>query len=93
MPVVKEIHLAYSYSPKYRTYYCKGYVRETGHPGNPGYVYKTTSRCALGDTREEAEKETLSRVIHNYDMTGGAKAFPVVNHGRMPHILVEGMSF
>lgn len=87
MTARRELHTAYAYSPKYRTYTFAAYIRETGHPGDPSRVWKTFCRYAVDDTREAAERRALEYVGMD------ARELPRVDHGRKDHATVTGYLF
>lgn len=88
-----EIHVAYSYSPGSKTYYAASYIRETENLGLPGsHSFKSALRTGIGDTREEAESETIDRTIIAASYPD-AERIPVVRHGRKSLEIVQGHLF
>ena len=88
-----EIHVAYSYSPRTKTYFAASYLLESNHAGLPiGHSFKSALRCAIGDSRIEAERETLSRTIE-FAAYPDADSIPVINHGRKSVEMVQGHLF
>ena len=92
MAIIQEIHVAYSYSPKFKSYYAAAYVRETGNPGLPsGDVFRFALTNGMGDSANEAMREAIERV-----KADNARLQPLaatVYHGRKPHAVVEGYLF
>ena len=88
MTATRELHTAYAYSPKYRTYTFAVYIRETGNPGDPSRVWKTFCRYAVDDTREAAERSALA-----YLEGTGAEKLRRVDHGRKDYSTVTGYLF
>ena len=88
-----EIHVAYSYSTRAKTYYAASYIRETKNPGLPeSHSFKSALRTGIGDTREEAEVETIARTIRAASYPDAEK-IPVVRHGRKSLEIVQGHLF
>lgn len=89
------IHTAYSYSPKFRSYYAAAHVISTGAPGLPsGHSFKHALACAMGDTLEEAMKESLAYMadMARDDMPDITK-LDRIDHGRISHDRAAGHAF
>ena len=89
MSVTHELHVAYSYSPKFKNYFASAYVLERNARG--ALTFKFAHSTGMGDTVEEAENEALFRVT-----TGVPRATNVTGttrHGRKSLEVVKGYAF
>ena len=86
------LHVAYSYSPKFRSYYAAAYVLETGNPGLPnGHAFRFALSTGMGDSANEAMAEALSRA--QADRARADNITGTTYHGRKPFDVVKGYAF
>lgn len=92
MTVTHEIHVAYSYSPKFRSYYAASYIMERGNPGLPaGDTFRFALSNGMGDSANEAMQESIARTLQDNGRADNVIATRY--HGRKPHAVVSGYLF